>query len=96
MKFILERVSNKLKGWKLKCLSQAGKEVLIKAVVQAIPSFTMSCFSLPIYFWKKINALVRSFWWNNSKDNGRLLLEKMERQRCVVGASNLKTVRISI
>uniref|UniRef100_A0A2N9G7I5 Uncharacterized protein n=1 Tax=Fagus sylvatica TaxID=28930 RepID=A0A2N9G7I5_FAGSY len=50
-----ERVSHKLRraygnvcrvGNK-KLLSQAEREILIKAVVQAIPAFSMSCFKLP-------------------------------------------------
>ena len=45
--FIKERVWSKLKGWKEKLLSQDGREVLIKAVIQALPSFAMSCFKLP-------------------------------------------------
>lgn len=44
---IQEWVSTKLGGWKEKFMFQAGKEVLLKAVVQAIPTYCMSVFALP-------------------------------------------------
>lgn len=44
---ITEKVQKKIQGWREKCLSAAGKEVMIKAVLQSIPTYVMSCFELP-------------------------------------------------
>lgn len=60
---IKERIWKKLKGWKEKLLSQAGWEILIKAVVQAIPTYTMSCFKLPKGLIHDFETIVRKFWW---------------------------------
>ena len=60
---IKERIWKKLKGWKEKLLSQAGREVLIKAIIQVIPTYTMSCFKLPKSLVQEIESLIRKFWW---------------------------------
>jgi hypothetical protein len=43
---IENRVRKKVDGWKEKFLSQAGKEVLLKVVIQAIPAYSISVFQL--------------------------------------------------
>lgn len=58
---IKDRVWSRIQGWSAKLLSKAGKEVLIKAVIQAIPMYTMSCFRLPNYFCKEIEGMIQTF-----------------------------------
>ena len=43
----VERIKERLLGWMEKQLSVGGKEILLKAVAQAIPVFAMSVFSFP-------------------------------------------------
>lgn len=44
-------------------LNQAGKEVLIKAVLQAIPSYAMAIVIFPQNLCKSICASIAKFWW---------------------------------
>jgi hypothetical protein len=44
--FLKEKIWRRIQGWKEKLLSRAGKEILIKAVAQAIPVYAMACFDL--------------------------------------------------
>ena len=44
-------------------LSKAGKEVLIKAVAQSIPTYTMSVFQIPLKLCDELDAMCAKFWW---------------------------------
>ena len=72
LNYIKDRVWRKLQGWKEKMLSQARKEVLLKAVVQAIPTFAMSCFRLPISLCQDIEMLICKFWWGQRGDRRKI------------------------
>ncbi|XP_059451112.1 uncharacterized mitochondrial protein AtMg00310-like [Corylus avellana] len=59
-------------GWKEKFLSQAGNEVLLKAVIQAIPTYTMSVFQLPKAVCKEINSMMSQFWWGHKENDSKM------------------------
>ena len=61
--YLKDRVWKKLQGWKGKLLSKVGKEVLIKAVAQSIPTYTMGVFLLPMRLCDELNSLCARFWW---------------------------------
>jgi len=70
--FVKDRVWKKLKGWKERCLSRAGKEVLIKAVAQAIPNYVMTCFKIPDGCCKEIEAMLANFWWGSKEGRQKM------------------------
>jgi hypothetical protein len=62
-KFLAERVwrsVTSVSGWPL---SRAGKEVWLKAVVQAIPNHVMSCFQVPVSTCEKMKSSIADHWW---------------------------------
>lgn len=85
--YIKERIRKNLQGWKEKLLSQAGREVLIKSIIQAIPTYSMSCFKLPKWLIQEIKTLIRKFWWGNSGDNRKIHWVRWE---CLCKAKEVK------
>ena len=75
---IKQRVWKKLQGWEWKLLSQAGREVLIKAVAQTLPIYTMSCFKLPVGLCHEIEGLIRKFFWDQRRDSRKVHWIKWE------------------
>ena len=58
--FIVERVMNKLAGWKAKYLSFAGRAVLIKSIMSAIPNHVMQGVVLPVHVCEKLDKINNS------------------------------------
>ena len=70
--YIQDRVLKKIKGWKEGFLSQAGREVLIKAIIQAIPTYAMQCFKIPKSILEAIERLYRGFFWGKKKEERKI------------------------
>lgn len=53
-------------SWSTRFLSSAGKMVMLKAVLTAVPSFAMTCFLLPVGLCKMIQSALTRFWWDSN------------------------------
>jgi len=86
--YVKDRVWKKISNWKPQFLSQAGKEVLLKSMVQALPTHCMGVFQLPISLCKDINNLMQKIWWQHMNKNFKIhwvSWEKMGRSKSVGG-----------
>lgn len=61
-----------LQGWREKVLSQAGREILFKAVAQAIPTYSMSYFKLPSGLCKELASMMVRFWSRQHNKESRI------------------------
>lgn len=50
--YVKDRVWHKINTWSSKCLSKAGREVMIKSVLHAIPSYVMSISCCPLLLFR--------------------------------------------
>ncbi|XP_062014532.1 uncharacterized protein LOC133731088 [Rosa rugosa] len=70
--FLNERIRKRTQGRQEKTLSAAGKEVMVKAVVQSIPTYVMSCFELPKHLCLEMHCLMARFWWGDKVDDKKI------------------------
>lgn len=68
--YVQDRLNHRVNGWSVKFFSKGGKDIMIKSVAQAIPTFVMSCFLLPKRLYQMFASAVANFWWR-TKDNSR-------------------------
>lgn len=68
--YLKERLWSRVRGWNEHQLSTAGREVLIKAVLQAILTYVMSCFKLPVALLEEVEKIIRRFWWGSKDSKG--------------------------
>lgn len=51
-------------------LSQAGKEILLKTVAQAMPNYAMNVYLLLLDLCKDLERMINSFWWDSRRNGG--------------------------
>ena len=70
--FVLDRVKQKLAGWKVNMLSFASRAILIQASSASIPSYIMQCTKLPGRILEGIDWVNRNFLWGTTETTKKI------------------------
>lgn len=76
---IMDRFGKRCNDWSEKFMSYAAKEVHIKSVVQALPTFTMGVIMLSKGFCEKYERMIRDFWWGDKDEHRKVHWMSWER-----------------
>lgn len=62
---LLDKVRARLKGWKSKHLSHAGRTSPITSTLGSIPIYFMSAYNIPRDISHKLGVHYRAYWWGD-------------------------------
>ncbi|CAJ2673056.1 unnamed protein product [Trifolium pratense] len=65
---VLDRLKNRLSGWKSRFLSIGGRLVLLKSVLTSLPVYALSFFKAPSGTISSIESILIKFFWGGSED----------------------------
>jgi hypothetical protein len=60
---VINKLQERVKNWTYRSLNLAGRLILTKSFLQAIPTFMMFVFPTPLGILQKIRAIQRDFLW---------------------------------
>nr|XP_025678801.1 uncharacterized protein LOC112778723 [Arachis hypogaea] len=75
---IKDKVQKRIMGWKRSLLSSGGRHTLLRAVGEAIPIYTLSCFKLPDTLLTEIHSMLSQFWWGQKGAERRMVWIKWD------------------
>ena len=70
--FVVDCVKKRISGWMEKLASWAGREVLIKVIAQAIPTYAMSVFKFIKDLCNSIQSAITRFWWGHKQEERKI------------------------
>lgn len=64
----VDKIADMLPGWKARLLARAGRLVLVRAVLSAVPVYMMIAMEIPKWVIKAIEKILQGFLWRGGKD----------------------------
>ncbi|KAG8493182.1 hypothetical protein CXB51_010592 [Gossypium anomalum] len=66
---ILDRVAKRIDSWSKRLLSNGGKKIFIKSILQSIPTYAFLVFYAPNSVLEEFQTLIKRVWWGGKENN---------------------------
>ena len=66
--FLKDRLRKRLSSWQSKLLLRAGKSILIRIVVQTLPTYSIGVFLIPPSVLEELQKMLNLFWWGSRRE----------------------------
>ncbi|XP_019157730.1 PREDICTED: uncharacterized protein LOC109154381 [Ipomoea nil] len=83
LNFIKHRIVSRIQGWNHRFISKAGREILLKFVIQALPAYAMGVFLLPKGLINAVETTMNSYWWKGGGNNNKGIIWKNWKSLCI-------------
>ena len=77
--FLKDKLMHRVNGWTGRWLSKGGKEVLLKSILLALPTYVMSSFLLRLEICENLASAIAQFWWSSNPSKRGIHLAKWEK-----------------
>ena len=68
---LVDKIMNKIAGWRGRLMSLAARVVLIKSCLSSIPAYLLSFIKFPKWAIKMLNTHMGNFLWDDSENKHR-------------------------
>jgi hypothetical protein len=76
----IEKIADKLPGWKARLMNRAGRIIMVRFVLSAIPIYLLIAINVPKWFLKAIDKIRKGFLWKGREQaNGGSCLVAWEK-----------------